>query len=198
MLGNILGQTFQFFPCVPERVAAHLLQHANRYHFRHATIELIFWKELGLIEVIFGGHSDSLLLLQWGKLLTMAARYNRTFGILYHGTTSGNADKINNEGFQTGNGGGGPGVYLTQTESDAKMYGDTVVPVMLTKGTLIHPEPYDDPSVSHLVGANTSQEDWNKIPEILSQRGWHGHVDYQGGKEHDHVVVYDTSRIKQL
>lgn len=129
----------------------------------------------------------------------MTPQYNRTFGTLYHATTKEGAERIRKEGFKIGTGGaGGPGIYLTQSEKEAKNYGEEVIPVTLTKGTLIHPNPYDDSSVAHLVGPNTSQEDWSHIPEILAKSGWHGHVDDQGGGENDHVVVYQPSRIRFL
>lgn len=125
----------------------------------------------------------------------MTGQYNRTFGTLYHGTSRENAHLVRHEGFMPSvRGSGGPGIYLAQTEDVAKGYGDVVIPVMLTKGTLIHPEPYEDPSVAHHV----KKGHWNKIPETLAKQGWHGHVDDQGGGEHDEIVVYDPTRIKFL
>lgn len=128
----------------------------------------------------------------------MTKRYNRTFGTLYHGTTTENAERIRNEGVTPGSGGAGKGVYLAQTPEEARIYGNEVIPMMLTKGTLIHPEPYDDPSVSHLVGEGTGQEEWNQIPDVLSSQGWHGHVDDQGGGENDHILVYNPSNLRIL
>lgn len=129
----------------------------------------------------------------------MAKRYNRTFGVLYHATTPENAESIRKSGFKVGSAqNAGQGVYLTQSEDEAKRFGESVIPVALQKDTLIHPEPYDDPSVSHLVGHGTGPEEWSEISGVLSSKGWHGHVDYQGGGDKDHVVVYHPERLKLL
>jgi hypothetical protein len=126
----------------------------------------------------------------------MKTTYTRTFGTLYHGTTPENAESIRTRGVEVGPGGAGHGVYLAQTPEEAKVYGEEVIPMALTKGTLIHPEPYEDQSVAHLVGEGTGQSEWDQIPDVLASQGWHGHVDYQGGGEKDHVVVYDPSKIR--